>query len=189
MLKICTRCCETKAATDFPKKATRRDGRASQCKSCASANYKANQKRYDATNKIAYEKRMADPSNREAHRLRSERNRRENPLALRAAVSDWKKRNPEQRNAHERTRRARIAGSTGRHQAADIEKILRRQKGRCAYCDDVLSAYHVDHKTPLSRGGSNGPENLTAACPPCNLRKGVLTATEFMARRENWAKS
>jgi 5-methylcytosine-specific restriction endonuclease McrA len=30
----------------------------------------------------------------------------------------------------------------------------------------------VDHVLPLSRGGSNGPENLQLLCPKCNLVKG-----------------
>jgi len=33
--------------------------------------------------------------------------------------------------------------------------------------------YHVDHKIPLALGGTNDLDNLTIACPPCNLSKGI----------------
>jgi 5-methylcytosine-specific restriction endonuclease McrA len=40
-------------------------------------------------------------------------------------------------------------------------------------------SYHVDHKQPVSRGGSNWPENLAVTCPTCNLRKSDKTEAEF----------
>jgi len=43
--------------------------------------------------------------------------------------------------------------------------------------------FHVDHKTPLTRGGNNSPENLCCACPSCNFRKGTKTAEEFIELR------
>lgn len=45
-----------------------------------------------------------------------------------------------------------------------------------AYCKDD---YHVDHITPLSRGGSNRIENICIACPKCNLSKGAQTGGEW----------
>lgn len=38
---------------------------------------------------------------------------------------------------------------------------------------------HIDHVWPLSKGGSNGPENLVLACAECNLRKSAKTPMEF----------
>lgn len=182
MTKTCTRCRETKPLDAFARKAARKDGRASWCRSCAAANYQNSKARYDIVNKRAYSVRMADPEQRESARIRSASNRLNKPDQLRRAVADWKRRNPEQRNAHERTRRARIAACEGRHDASDIARLLRAQNGKCAYCAEALERYHVDHKTPLARGGSNAPFNLALACPPCNLRKGTLTADEFTRR-------
>jgi 5-methylcytosine-specific restriction endonuclease McrA len=46
------------------------------------------------------------------------------------------------------------------------------QRAKCYWCGiNVGNVYHVDHVIPLSRGGSNGPENIVIACPHCNLSK------------------
>jgi HNH endonuclease len=53
-------------------------------------------------------------------------------------------------------------------------RVLERDKFRCTYCGATPqhAALHVDHKTPLSEGGTNEIENLVAACADCNLGKG-----------------
>src|SRR3546814_1753319 len=69
-------------------------------------------------------------------------------------------------------RRAQAVSSGGEFTAEDIDAMLAAQKKKCWYCGTKLTAYHVDHRIPLARGGSNGPENLVIACPACNLSKG-----------------
>src|SRR3546814_13360528 len=61
----------------------------------------------------------------------------------------------------------------GEFTAEDIDAMLAAQKKKCWYCGTKLTAYHVDHRIPLARGGSNGPANLVIACPACNLSKGA----------------
>lgn len=41
----------------------------------------------------------------------------------------------------------------------------------------------VDHRVPVSRGGSNGRGNKALACNRCNLLKGTMTEVEF---RSQW---
>lgn len=62
----------------------------------------------------------------------------------------------------------------------------------CYYCGVGLCRtrlrYHpckvtMDHKVPISRGGTNDVGNLVAACLDCNIYKGSSTAEEFFARR------
>lgn len=48
-------------------------------------------------------------------------------------------------------------------------QILARDAYTCAYCGG--EANEVDHITPVAAGGSDHPDNLTAACRSCNLRK------------------
>lgn len=37
----------------------------------------------------------------------------------------------------------------------------------------------VDHKVPVSRGGSDDPRNLVTACWRCNRQKGRKTVAEY----------
>ena len=51
----------------------------------------------------------------------------------------------------------------------------------CSYCGAPAgSDGHIDHRTPLSRGGPHSYENLCVSCKTCNQVKGQLTAEEFL---------
>lgn len=81
-----------------------------------------------------------------------------------------------------RWRRTRRHGTGGWHGPDDIQGLYDGQAGRCFYCGAELGArYAVDHKTPLSRGGTDWPENLCLACADCASRKGEQTEEEFRA--------
>jgi 5-methylcytosine-specific restriction endonuclease McrA len=41
--------------------------------------------------------------------------------------------------------------------------------------------WHTEHKIPRSRGGPNTASNCVLSCASCNIRKGTLTDTEFIA--------
>ena len=72
-------------------------------------------------------------------------------------------------------------GNGGTHTAADVQRIRAEQGNKCFWCGEPLGrSYHVDHYIPLSKGGSNGPENLNVACPTCNLQKRDKLPGEFM---------
>jgi 5-methylcytosine-specific restriction endonuclease McrA len=43
----------------------------------------------------------------------------------------------------------------------------------------------LDHKLPLSRGGSNTIDNVVPACRPCNQKKHRLTVNEFLAELDS----
>ena len=51
----------------------------------------------------------------------------------------------------------------------------------CFYCGKVLNPKKKtrDHKQPRSRNGSSAPQNIVAACKPCNQDKGSLTLQEY----------
>jgi 5-methylcytosine-specific restriction endonuclease McrA len=92
----------------------------------------------------------------------------------------WKESNPDKVKASAHRRRARLLNAPGSHTAGDIAAQHDSQQGRCAYCKiEVGKTWHLDHVMPISRGGSNGPENLQILCPSCNLRKGAKDPTEF----------
>lgn len=60
------------------------------------------------------------------------------------------------------------AGSTRQWRAARARVIAREPL--CRQCGAV--AEHVDHITPVARGGTDHPANLQALCAACNLAKG-----------------
>lgn len=53
---------------------------------------------------------------------------------------------------------------------------LKRSGGICACCGKKLTTktMTMDHIIPISRGGTNKPENLIALCESCNKQKGNL---------------
>jgi len=95
---------------------------------------------------------------------------------------------PDLRKASLDRRRDRRRGAKGSHTNADIAQLKRKLKGKCFYCGVVLQANcTVDHMTPLSRGGTNWPSNLTLACKTCNFDKHAKTAKQFVEWRVNHA--
>ena len=51
-------------------------------------------------------------------------------------------------------------------------EVLRRDDFTCQYCGQRPSYLTVDHVVPRHLGGQHSWENLVAACPACNHRKG-----------------
>jgi len=79
-----------------------------------------------------------------------------------------------------RKRRTRRHGAGGWHTPDDVRRLYDQQRGCCFYCGAELNArYAVDHKTPLSRGGTDWPENLCCACEYCVSHKEERTEEEF----------
>lgn len=62
----------------------------------------------------------------------------------------------------------------------DLLNLFHRQNGYCYLCGELLTKFELEHKVPLSRGGTNDPENLALACQSCNRIKGSKTLTEFV---------
>jgi 5-methylcytosine-specific restriction endonuclease McrA len=57
-------------------------------------------------------------------------------------------------------------------------EILRRDEFRCQYCGRRTGQLTLDHIVPRYRGGGHSWQNLVAACPQCNRRKGGRALTE-----------
>ena len=118
-----------------------------------------------------------NPDKRRAYHVRWYEKRREEVLERRRRD---RLENPEKYRSYVANRRALKAEAEGRHTGADVTEQRRRQRNKCFWCGEKLAAdYHVDHVIPLSRGGSNGPENLVISCPLCNLRKAAKHPMEF----------
>ena len=65
-------------------------------------------------------------------------------------------------------------------------RLILYQCGTCGICGDILPGcewdVHIDHKVPLSKGGTDDPINLQATCARCNLSKGNNMLGNEMSR-------
>lgn len=75
---------------------------------------------------------------------------------------------------------------SSRRKFTDYEKmtVYAKASGRCAICGNHISykKFTIDHKMPLSKGGTNDFRNLQAVCYSCNQMKHYLTWNEFMRK-------
>ena len=101
----------------------------------------------------------------------------QNPSVREAAAKrtrEWAAAHPDKVRANARNGKAKRKNVPGKHSAADIAAIKKMQKNKCAYCRVRLGRkYHIDHITPVSKGGTNDRCNLQIACVGCNLSKGA----------------
>lgn len=61
--------------------------------------------------------------------------------------------------------------------------VFKKNEGKCFYCNDQLeidAEWHIEHKHPKSKGGTNDIDNLVPSCRYCNLKKHNKTAKEFL---------
>ena len=101
---------------------------------------------------------------------------------IKAAVKKWRTDNRDRylklHALWDGTRRA----AEGKTTMAEYEVIWIKQSGLCVYCGaDLEVSCEIDHIQPISRGGSNWPDNIQLVCFRCNRRKHTKTDAEFRA--------
>jgi len=99
--------------------------------------------------------------------------------------SEYNKQNREKRNIIEHNRRARIRGNGGVLPLGIRATLLEEQEGLCYLCGKPLYAkfndpVSIEHKIPVSRGGSNDISNVGLAHLSCNCKKHTKTHEEFL---------
>jgi CRISPR/Cas system Type II protein with McrA/HNH and RuvC-like nuclease domain len=99
----------------------------------------------------------------------------------RQRVRQWSADNPDKERAKSARRRAR--GGDVTFDLSVRQKLFEDQSGRCFYTDVKLelTTAHIDHKVPISRGGTNDFSNLALCTPEANLLKHNKTDEEFIA--------
>jgi 5-methylcytosine-specific restriction endonuclease McrA len=95
--------------------------------------------------------------------------------------SEYQRTHPDLRRRLAARRRARKLEAVGSFSVAEWLALVELWGGRCAYCGDP-APLEIDHRVPLSRGGTNSIENILPACGPCNRRKYAMSENEFRAR-------
>lgn len=176
-IKVCPKCSRIKPETEFYKAKNTRDGLKSWCKKCFNADvvnrnrtkpkYRQNQRRWESDNREHRRRYFVQyyAKHLERHHEYSRNNYRKHKMSELTRT----------RNGYVKRK-----GAIGTHNASDIRRLFAKQRGKCAYCEcDISNQYHVDHVIPLSRGGTNYPDNLALACPHCNLSKNNKLLSEW----------
>ena len=92
--------------------------------------------------------------------------------------------NMEQKAARVQKRVISEREAGGSFSREDIAVIRKKLDNKCRFCGNPLeSRPHVEHLTPVSRGGSSNLRNLTLSCVKCNLAKTNKTLEEFQTWR------
>lgn len=74
----------------------------------------------------------------------------------------------------------RMAREKGSHTGAEWLTYVAQRESRCEYCGRDCGADPTkDHRIPISKGGSDGIENLAVCCLACNQHKSTSTEREF----------
>lgn len=82
-------------------------------------------------------------------------------------------------------RRALKLAAGGSFTPEQIEDLFHKQRGWCACCKvkKLGTTFHRDHKTPLTRGGSNDILNIELLCAKCNQKKNDMDPIEWANKR------
>lgn len=201
LLKRCSKCGNDYPATPeyFSKMSASKDGLKVWCRSCVSEYNKAYRathleelreynRQFRATPEAKARKRelASTPEYREwANQYMAQyRAIPEKKRHFQEYMQEWGKNNPDRITASSHRRRARKQNNGGDYTRNDIRVQFKTQKGRCWWCQDELveGNTHIDHRIPISRGGSNAPENLCLSCKHCNLSKGSKLPHEWTGR-------
>ncbi len=142
------------------------------------------QKNKDQRHDYYLRRKAAEPEDQRRQRERERTRRRylRDPAGWLARQKNWRERNPEKSHAYVRAsaiKRRRAAGGQS-FTSAEWLALLEHHGRSCAYCGSKV-LIEIDHRTPLTRGGSNLIANILPACRNCNRRKRTMTEEEFRA--------
>ena len=106
-----------------------------------------------------------------------------NTEKVKKVAREWKRNNPDKVRAYKHRRRAQKRATSGSFTKTDLQNLFKQQKGDCWWCGCKLeSNYHVDHRVPLAKGGTNELGNIVLSCPECNLSKNAKLPGEWNGR-------
>ncbi len=160
-MKKCTKCGEVKELGEYHKRKESSDGRKSACADCMTR-----------LNRLWHKK------NPEKHNERTRRYRHNNRERVGVIDRRTKLKNRDTVKAVQNAYRSRKRGAAGECSSEKWKSRLDYYGGRCVYCGSSESI-EIEHRIPLSRGGTNWPSNLVPACKSCNCKKAKKTEFEF----------
>ena len=99
-------------------------------------------------------------------------------------TSNHSKNNPDMVKLRLQKRKILEQHAKGSYNKWDIQKIRDNLSDKCRFCSVPLNGQgEVEHLTPLSRGGTHYPANLTLTCLKCNREKTNKTCEEYLEWR------
>lgn len=155
------------------------------------AERRANDPNYVASknekNRIYAARRREDPDHRESiNLLRRVLWATDEQYRIRsgARLVSWINENYDRWRCIGANRRSLERGADGKFTPDDIDRINKSQEFKCVYCGaSTEEEFHIDHIHPISRGGTNWPDNLQILCRSCNCSKKDKTHEEFLTYR------
>lgn len=185
--KKCPKCgLDLPRTEQFFRKNSRRGGLQSWCRLCE--NKQARERAAAHPEKALERKRKWRAEHHEKYLNSQRRYRSENQDAYRESSrrnsQKWSREHRDIRRIQQQNRRARLLEAGGTYSSQDIKKLYELQKGRCWWNTKhkLDKGYHIDHRIPLVKGGSNDISNIVLACPHCNLSKRDKMPEEFSGR-------
>lgn len=159
-LKTCSKCKQEKNIDDFHYQKWGKFSRKAACKSCRNKEnkkYKRNIEKDKISNRLYYKK---------------------NKERIKKAHQEYRNKNRELIRLWNKNRRYKNKGAIGVLTKESLDARFNYYGYRCKYCGsgDKLT---IDHRIPLSRGGTNLPANIVPACQSCNSSKNNKTEKEF----------
>ncbi|AHN84394.1 hypothetical protein SEABISCUIT_76 [Mycobacterium phage Seabiscuit] len=185
-MKTCNRCWETKPLSEYHRNKKAKDGLLDQCKECKLA-YMA---KYHEDNRLELnvKQRLYYERNRDKvvakQREYAQAHRAEKGAYDRAYKDSRRQSDPLAFRIYAGRKRARLAGaSVEDFDSLDLELYWLCNgisAARCYYTGELLGPdFHLDHKTPLSRGGAHTLDNLVPCSPFANVGKKDRTEPEY----------
>lgn len=107
--------------------------------------------------------------------------RASNPEKYRKIAKEMRCLHRERFRAEWRLKNARRRGAEGKCSVTEWEEIIERQNRQCNACRRDDLPLTLDHIIPITRGGTNWPDNIQGLCLSCNIRKYNSTMDEFRA--------
>jgi hypothetical protein len=202
--KRCTKCGEEfPATTEFFRYEKRRDMLVARCLSCSREDSREARRKWREENPEEYRRRNREEQKLLRQRRRDEinakgreRHRRkywENPeLARQKQNAKFRRKQQIDPTKHRakgirgnaKRKAQKLQNTMGEHfTTQDVELQLIAQNGNCWWCGEPLEGkYHIDHRIPLVRGGSNDARNICLAHEHCNLTKSDKMPWEYNGR-------
>lgn len=158
--KYCPHCQEIKLLMDFHRDRNGKFGRVRYCKVCTK------QRSYKYSEQII------------ANAIAWQRN---NPERAKEHARNYHKRHPELARRANNLRYQRMGGN--RLTDADIDNQFKSQNGLCWWCGKPAGDdWEIDHRIPLSRGGTHTLGNICISCQHCNRSKNNKMPWEWSGR-------